>query len=654
MSERSAKVSRKLGADSAGKHPAKGKTGRLKRGKVKGGRTGRTRAAKNEQALEPITPFNRGLSIGVKFAGLTACVVGLFMGLLGSLTYSIAAQNVDEQINEQGITIVDTLEKTVDRALWVGRDEPVDPNAQANRQPVRPPRDFDQLQQDLKAEWRRRLGGLVDASDGKIVAISILDKDRTNQNVQSPVVQYPPAELALAQSLLREVSGVQIFEGQLQGKRIRRFDKRIDLDIARDQEIVRLTDELRITHPDEQADDYGKLITQLAELTGKTFASSEEADEWRAQHPPRFLLESAEGKTPWVSVFVRAERLDAVKSALWQRIAVVTACGAVAGILLTVLISAVLTGPIRELEQDIALVAGGDLGHQSRVKSRDEIGALAHVFNIMTRNLATAQSNAVERQAFERELNIAKEIQEKLLPERIPQIPGFDIHSHYNSAKEVGGDYYDFIVIDQTHLGIIVADVAGKGIPGAMVMTMARSLVRLASVRNVSPADTFKKVNRILAKDIRRGMFVTAAYMVLNVKTRTLRVASAGHNPVVLYRAKTGENELIKPAGIALGFDKGTIFDNHIKEVEVQLEEGDRIVTYTDGVNEAMNNDSEEFGEERFFELVKGHARKSSKEFVDAIVKALDEHRGAAEQSDDITITTLSVSSGASGGSAQA
>src|SRR5690606_27841869 len=239
--------------------------------------------------------------------------------------------------------------------------------------------------------------------------------------------------------------------------------------------------------------------------------------------------------------------------------------GAVAGILLTVLISAVRTGPIRELEQDIALVAGGDLGHQSRVKSRDEIGALAHVFNIMTRNLATAQNNAVERQAFERELNIAKEIQEKLLPERIPQIPGFDIHSHYNSAKEVGGDYYDFIVIDQTHLGIIVADVAGKGIPGAMVMTMARSLVRLASVRNVSPGDTFKKVNRILAKDIRRGMFVTAAYMVLNVKTRTLRVASAGHNPVVLYRAKTGENELIKPAGIALGFDKGTIFDNHIK-----------------------------------------------------------------------------------------
>ena len=141
-------------------------------------------------------------------------------------------------------------------------------------------------------------------------------------------------------------------------------------------------------------------------------------------------------------------------------------------------------------------------------------------------------------------------------------------------------------------------------------------------------------------------MFVTAAYMVLNVKTKTLRVASAGHNPCVLYRAKTGENMLLKPAGIALGFDKGTIFDNHIKEFEVQLQEGDRIVTYTDGVNEAMNNDSEEFGEDRFYNLVKTHARKSSKEFVDAVVKELEDHRGDAEQSDDITITTLSVRAG--------
>ena len=299
--------------------------------------------------------------------------------------------------------------------------------------------------------------------------------------------------------------------------------------------------------------------------------------------------------------------------------------------------------PIRALEGDIALVAEGNLDHETIVRSGDEIGALAHTFNIMTRNLKAAQQHAADRKAIERELAIATEIQTKLLPERIPQIPGLDIHSFYLSAKEVGGDYYDFIVIDQTHLGIIVADVSGKGIPGSMVMTMARSLVRLASVRNISPADTFKKVNRILAKDIRRGMFVTSIYMVLNVKTHELKVASAGHNPLVVFRAESGEYELVKPQGIALGFDKGTIFDNHIQEVELQLKPGDRICAYTDGVNEAMDPQSEEFGDERFYNLVKQHARLSSKDFVNAIVAEVEAHRAGGEQSDDITITTLAV-----------
>ena len=138
-------------------------------------------------------------------------------------------------------------------------------------------------------------------------------------------------------------------------------------------------------------------------------------------------------------------------------------------------------------------------------------------------------------------------------------------------------------------------------------------------------------------------MFVTSIYMVLNVKTHELKVASAGHNPLVLFRAETGAYELVKPQGIALGFDKGTIFDNHIQEVSMQLKPGDRITAYTDGVNEAMNDQSEEFGDERFYELVKTHARLSSKDFVNAIVSELEGHRGHAEQSDDITITTLAV-----------
>jgi serine phosphatase RsbU (regulator of sigma subunit) len=603
----------------------------MKRPPAAKGKTQKNRAVRKEelQELEPITPFPRGLGIGPKLAALTAAVVGCFMGLQGYLTFTITAREMDEQIIEQGVQIVSTLEKSVDRGFWV---QPADPEAQQ-----KPDRAY------LIADWEQRLKDLVE-SNSKLVSVNILEDGQA-------IAFYPPATPSYVPSPLRTIGDVTVYDGSFQDSRVRRFDKPIRLGLEREEEIDEKITALEGLEaegaPEAQV---LEVVSRLRALTGASrLKTVEEFHAWRESHPRPIHMG---GGKPSVSIYVQASRLDELKSALWMRVAVVTGCGAVAGMLLTALIATLLTAPVRQLEQDVKAVASGDLGHQTPVASRDEIGALTHVFNIMIRNLQIAQNNAAERKSFERELSICKEIQEKLLPERIPQIPGYDIQSHYRSAKEVGGDYYDFIVIDQTHLGIIVADVAGKGVPGAMVMTMARSLVRLASVRNVSPADTFKKVNRILAKDIRRGMFVTAAYMVLNVKTRKLRVASAGHNPVVLYRAASNDIELLKPAGIALGFDKGTIFDNHVKEVEVQLEVGDRIVTYTDGVNEAMNNESEEFGDDRFHDLVKAHSKKSSKEFVEAIVGALDDHRGNAEQSDDITITTLAVVEAPSGGAA--
>ncbi|HBP17627.1 MAG TPA: hypothetical protein DEA08_07530 [Planctomycetes bacterium] len=655
MSERQTKVSKRIPKSGSGKAPAKatsGKTGRSKRppkkartGKMtrvkKGGRKPAPDPAK-EKELEPITPFQRGLSIGVKFAGLTACVVGLFMGLLGFLTYSITAREMDAQINEQGAALVETIETSLDRGIWVETPER-EVQDKNNKQVVfveKAP-----TREELLARWKQRFREIVETSDGKVLRLTLIERKGNEVKLAGGYPDDNQLSLGGERTVGKE-GDVEISELSLGGRRVRRFSKQVSVDLEKEKQILQLI-EVQLPQAEPGSEAFQATIKKLRDLTGADIQDMQSADEYRMSNPIRQMRAESQGFTPELWTFVRAARLDDVKDQLWKRIAVVTLCGAVAGILLTVLISAVLTGPIRELETDIAEVAGGNMEHQSRVRSTDEIGALAHVFNIMARNLRTAQENAVERQAFERELNIAKEIQEKLLPERIPQIPGLDIHSHYKSAKEVGGDYYDFIVIDQTHLGIIVADVAGKGIPGAMVMTMARSLVRLASVRNVSPGDTFKKVNRILAKDIRRGMFVTSAYMVLNVKTRTLKVASAGHNPVVLFRAASGENELIKPKGIALGFDKGTIFDNNIQEAEVQLEPGDRIVTYTDGVNEAMNNESEEFGDDRFYSLVKEHAGKSSKDFVDAVVTALDSHRGSAEQSDDITIVTLSVNGGA-------
>jgi serine phosphatase RsbU (regulator of sigma subunit) len=177
-----------------------------------------------------------------------------------------------------------------------------------------------------------------------------------------------------------------------------------------------------------------------------------------------------------------------------------------------------------------------------------------------------------------------------------------------------------------------------------MVMAQTRAVLRMLATGNASASGTLAQTNGIIARDIKRGMFVTMIYGVLNVRQKTLTVVSAGHNPMVLYRARTGQVELVNPAGIALGFDKGPIFNRTIKEQTLQLYKGDQAVLYTDGVVEAMNEQREEFTDERFYKWVQANARdKKSRELVAGLLKELEAHRGRADQHDDITVVTIKV-----------
>jgi len=249
----------------------------------------------------------------------------------------------------------------------------------------------------------------------------------------------------------------------------------------------------------------------------------------------------------------------------------------------------------------------------------------------------------VEQKMHDHEMAIAREIQENLLPKQLPKIEGYDLGAYYRPSLDVGGDYYDFLQIDSENLGIVVADVSGKGIPGAIVMTMARSLLRMEGMRNPSAADTLMKVNRYLTPDIKRGMFVTVMYVVLNTVKRTLLVTSAGHNPMVLWRKATNTCHLVNPNGLALGIDRGPLFDKTIKEQKIQLHQGDRFVLYTDGVVESMNNKQEQLGSHRMYLLVKQYAEKGSNEFSNLIATVLENHKGEAPQHDDITMVTVRI-----------
>jgi serine phosphatase RsbU (regulator of sigma subunit) len=557
------------------------------------GRGGRTpargsqrlsRASMRRQAVEDeIAPFRRGISLGIKFAAFSAVLVAALMSVLGIYLYGVAAERIDHLINQNGVVAAKELATFLD-PFFVYSDD---------------------MQERLERtdEWNSKLSALVADAAHEFLHIRITPD---SQGFQAPYLASSQDAPRVSLRGLPALGEVSVREGTYSGAG---FQGRIRVFSA----------PVRALPPDS------------TDETGEDAGDGAAPD---AQEPSLIA---------YAHVFVKAGQIDEAKDETYSQVAVATAVGIGLAMLLSFGLSMLLVRPLKQLVRDIDVVAVGNLDHKTVPRSSDEIGQVAHQFDEMTRSLRKARKLEQERQAIENELAIATEIQTKLLPERIPQIPGYDLFSFYLSAREVGGDYYDFLVIDQTHLGLVVADVSGKGIPGAMVMTMVRSLLRLASHREISPAETLKKVNRILARDIRPGMFVTALYAVLDVHSRKLTVSSAGHSPMLHFAAATGTVRQVNPSGMALGFDKGRTFDDTIAEEVVTLAPGDRILTYTDGVMEAMDEENAEFGLEQLEGLVTELGELSSKDFTDTLVARLEEHRGGAEQSDDITITTLRV-----------
>ena len=307
------------------------------------------------------------------------------------------------------------------------------------------------------------------------------------------------------------------------------------------------------------------------------------------------------------------------------------------GIPFVPLVGFLLTRPIRRLREDMTLVARGDLQHQSTVSTTDELGALASSFNRMTRFLAEAREQELHAQAVARDLSIATRIQNALLPEELPEISGIEMACYYQPAREVGGDYYDVISLPGGRAGIVVADVSGKGLAGSLVMTMTRSLVRMAARTQLDAASILEEVNASLSRDMTEGMFVTLAWAELDDERSQVRIARAGHNPPLLLRA-SGRVEQFQPGGISLGMDPGPLFSQSLEVSHVDLAPGDSLILYTDGIVEAMNHDGVEYGLERFAQILQNLTAAAPEEVVEGVVTDLARHVAGAEASDDITL----------------
>jgi sigma-B regulation protein RsbU (phosphoserine phosphatase) len=298
----------------------------------------------------------------------------------------------------------------------------------------------------------------------------------------------------------------------------------------------------------------------------------------------------------------------------------------------------ILCVPLQVKEQTIGLVYV-DNRLQSGIFGRDDqdlLVAFGSQAGIAIENARLYQV-AVEKGRMERELQMAREIQRSLLPAEPPDFPGYELAADWRAAREVAGDFYDFIDCDEKdELGVLIADVSDKGAPAAIFMAVARSLIRGNAASAESPVQAMRRANRQIVADSRAGMFVTAFYLLLSPENGRIRYVNAGHNLPLVVRAGGRIEELMK-GGMALGwFD-----DNPLAEREVELERGDLLILYTDGVTEACNLHQEEFGLPRFRELLSTCHNAPAPAVVKRINRAVSEFAGEAVAADDITLVVL-------------
>jgi predicted ester cyclase len=240
-----------------------------------------------------------------------------------------------------------------------------------------------------------------------------------------------------------------------------------------------------------------------------------------------------------------------------------------------------------------------------------------------------------ERERVEQELRVARRIQQASLPKEVPTLEGWQITPHYQPAREVGGDFYDFFELEYGRLGLIVGDATGKGVPAALVMSSARSMLRAVAQASNSPGDVLMKVNDPLVTDIPPNMFVTCFYAILDPKSGSLCYANAGHDLPYLHR-RGGDCEELRASGMPLGLMSGMSYE----EKEIELDDGEGVLFYTDGLVEAHDPEDEMFGFPRLRELVAEHGEERSLE--EALLEELYSFVGEGwEQEDDITLLTL-------------
>ncbi len=313
-----------------------------------------------------------------------------------------------------------------------------------------------------------------------------------------------------------------------------------------------------------------------------------------------------------------------------------------------------ITGSVHELFEGTQRVRTGDFGHRIAVHRRDQLGELAESFNTMTASIESLLREREEKQRLEQELAVARRIQMSLLPQDSLRLPGIIVAGHCEPAREVGGDYYDFLALGAGRAGVLVADVSGKGASAALYMAELKGVVHSLSRSARSPRDLLIAANAILAPHLDDRSFITMTYAVIDTEAHTFTYARAGHCPLVYLPGRrpgdaangaASAAERLAPNGMMLGLkiDDGTLFAQVLEERTIDLVEGSLIVLFTDGISEAMSEDGEYFGEDRLAGLVEAHRDAEVASLRELILDDIRRFAGRAPQHDDMTMLVLKV-----------
>ena len=309
-----------------------------------------------------------------------------------------------------------------------------------------------------------------------------------------------------------------------------------------------------------------------------------------------------------------------------------------------------LTGSVHALFTGTERVRQGDFTHKIDVTTEDQLGELAGSFNSMTASIEDLLRQAAEKKRLEEELRIAHEIQMSLLPQGPLLMAGLSVTALCVPAREVGGDYYDFLPLGDQRVGVLIADVSGKGTSAALYMAELKGLVLSLSEIHTSPRDLLIAANRIIAQHLDARSFITMTYAVIDLRARTMTYARAGHTPLIYVPGVCAQGtprqvQILVPDGMVVGLklDNGEMFNRHLVEETIALQPGDLYLLFTDGISEAMNARDDLFGETRLGQLVETHAHLPSEELRERMLREIAAFVGDAPQHDDMTMILVKV-----------